>query len=44
MAKNQWVSAENEIGYDSPLDSPDGGLGSILAKTARLLTAKMDEH
>ena len=23
MAKNQWVSAENEIGYDSP-DSPDG--------------------
>ena len=24
MAKNQWVSAENEISYDSP-ESPDGG-------------------
>ena len=39
MAKNQWVSAENEIGYDSP-DSPDGGSWLYFGKDGKIVTAK----
>lgn len=39
MAKNQWVSAENEISYDSP-DSPDGGSWLYFGKDGKIVTAK----
>lgn len=39
MAKNQWVSAENEIGYDSP-DSPDGGSWLYFGKDGKIVIAK----
>ena len=39
MAKNQWVSAENEISYGSP-DSPDGGSWLYFGKDGKIVTAK----
>ena len=39
MAKNQWVSAENEIGYDSP-DSPDNGSWLYFGKDGKIVTSK----
>ena len=43
MAKNQWVSAENEISYDSP-DSPDGGSWLYFGKDGKIVTAKGAHH
>ena len=42
MAKNQWVSAENEIGYDSP-DSPDGGSWLYFGKNGKIVIAGLLE-
>ena len=42
MAKNQWVSAENEIGYDGP-DSPDGGSWLYFGKDGKI-DCQMDEQ